>query len=232
MNSAIGRRGTASFIARSRIRLNNVDASGIYIPTSQWSRSCSRCTPLDRSNAPPTSSSPSSSSSSLHHTPNSTAARADNKPYSTASSASPFVGVLEKDEVNTKRLESELHFAQPVSPGSPFFQPGGTQIFNKLVNFLRAQYALYGYDEVITPTIYKKSLWEQSGHWDNYKEAMFSVTGRGASGIRDGSLEIGQEQEYGLKPMNCPGHCLLFSKTARNYKDLPIRFAEFAPLHR
>jgi len=160
------------------------------------------------------------------------ATRANIKPYSTIIDTNAPPVAQTEDEINTKRLESSLHFAKPVSPGSPFFQPGGTKIFNRLVNFLRAQYVLYGYDEVITPTIYKKSLWKQSGHWDNYKEAMFSVTGRGASGIKDGSLEIGQEEEYGLKPMNCPGHCLLFSKTARSYKDLPIRFAEFAPLHR
>jgi threonyl-tRNA synthetase len=84
---------------------------------------------------------------------------------------------------------------------------------------------------VITPTIYKKSLWEKSGHWENYAEDMYSVTGRGASG-QGGNKQVGEDEEYGLKPMNCPGHCLLFASKKRSYNDLPIRFADFSPLHR
>ncbi|KUJ24179.1 class II aaRS and biotin synthetase, partial [Mollisia scopiformis] len=104
-------------------------------------------------------------------------------------------------------------------------------LFNKLTNFLRAQYDHYGFQEVITPTIYKKSLWEKSGHWENYAEDMYAVTGRGASGEKEGR-QIGEDEEYGLKPMNCPGHCLLFASQKRSYRDLPIRFADFSPLHR
>lgn len=117
------------------------------------------------------------------------------------------------------------------SPGSPLFLPNGARIFNKLVAFLRAQYTYFGFDEVITPTIYKKSLWEKSGHWDNYAEDMFSVTGRGASGTKDGR-QIGEDEEYGLKPMNCPGHCLLYGSRPRSFRELPIRYADFSPLHR
>lgn len=104
-------------------------------------------------------------------------------------------------------------------------------MFNKLTNFLRTQYRLFGFDEVITPTIYKKSLWEKSGHWENYAEDMYSVTGRGAEGRTEGK-QVGEDEEYGLKPMNCPGHCLLFASQRRSYRDLPIRFADFSPLHR
>jgi threonyl-tRNA synthetase len=104
-------------------------------------------------------------------------------------------------------------------------------MFNKLTNFLRAQYEHFGFLEVITPTIYKKSLWEKSGHWENYAEDMYSVTGRGASGETK-ERQIGQDEEYGLKPMNCPGHCLLFASKQRSYRDLPIRYADFSPLHR
>lgn len=104
-------------------------------------------------------------------------------------------------------------------------------MFNKLTNFLRAQYEHFGFEEVITPTIYKKSLWEKSGHWENYAEDMYSVTGRGASG-QTTEQQQGQDEEYGLKPMNCPGHCLLFASKQRSYRDLPIRYADFSPLHR
>jgi threonyl-tRNA synthetase len=104
-------------------------------------------------------------------------------------------------------------------------------MFNKLTNFLRAQYEQFGFQEVITPTIYKKSLWEKSGHWQNYADDMYAVTGRGASGEKEGR-QIGEDEEYGLKPMNCPGHCLIFASKLRTYRDLPIRYADFSPLHR
>ena len=132
------------------------------------------------------------------------------------------------------------------SPGAPFFQPNGTHIFQKLISFLRAQYPQFGFREVLTPTIYKKALWEQSGHWTNYKDDMFTVTGQSTKTPNDQPLhgpgrgiqpkEPSQEsidvEEYGLKPMNCPGHCLLFQAERRSYRDLPIRYAEFSPLHR
>lgn len=104
-------------------------------------------------------------------------------------------------------------------------------MFRRLTSFVQAQYAHFGFEEVITPTIYKKSLWEKSGHWENYAEDMFSVAGRGASGQKGGA-QLGEDEEYGLKPMNCPGHCLIFASKQRSYRDLPIRFADFSPLHR
>ncbi|KAI5918246.1 hypothetical protein F4810DRAFT_704363 [Camillea tinctor] len=104
-------------------------------------------------------------------------------------------------------------------PGSPILLPNGARIFNRLVEFLRRQYVRYGFDEVITPTIYKKALWKKSGHLENYSEDMFTVT-------------TSEEDEYGLKPMNCPGHCLIFASQTRSYRDLPIRYADFSPLHR
>ncbi|KAI4225208.1 MAG: hypothetical protein L6R36_004072 [Xanthoria steineri] len=126
----------------------------------------------------------------------------------------------------------DLYAFHTSSPGSPLFHPSGTHLLQKLQAFLRAQYPSYGFQEVLTPTIYKKSLWEQSGHWANYKEDMFAVAGRGAQGGDDPGREIGEDEEYGLKPMNCPGHCLLFKSQKRSYKDLPIRYADFSPLHR
>lgn len=124
----------------------------------------------------------------------------------------------------------DLFITSPYSPGSPLLLPNGAYVFQKLQAFLRAQYPQFGYQEVITPTIYKKSLWEVSGHWDNYAEDMFSVQGRGLSGKSEG--EIGEDEEFGLKPMNCPGHCLLFKDDVKSYRDLPVRFADFSALHR
>jgi threonyl-tRNA synthetase len=128
-------------------------------------------------------------------------------------------------------IEQELFINSKYSPGSPLFTPNGTRMFTKLTNFLRAQYSQFGFEEVITPTIYKKSLWEKSGHWENYKDDMYSVTGRGATGERKGK-EIEEDEEYGLKPMNCPGHCLIFGSKGRSYREMPVRYADFSPLHR
>lgn len=125
-----------------------------------------------------------------------------------------------------------LFTTHPSSPGSPLFHPDGSHVLQKLQYFLRAQFPLYGIREVLTPTIYKKSVWERSGHWDNYQDDMFTVTGRSAYGSKDFDKQIGEDEEYGLKPMNCPGHCLLFQSQKRSYRDLPLRFADFSPLHR
>ncbi|KFH47739.1 threonine--tRNA ligase-like protein [Hapsidospora chrysogenum ATCC 11550] len=136
------------------------------------------------------------------------------------------------------------------SPGSPIFLPRGARVFNRLVDFLRKQYVRYGFEEVITPTIYKKSLWAKSGHLENYKDDMYSVTGYAKSGDPPASAgscgdegdkhsaaapevqEDGEEGEYGLKPMNCPGHCIIFASQHHSYRDLPVRYADFSPLHR
>lgn len=125
-----------------------------------------------------------------------------------------------------------LFTTHPSSPGSPLFLPDGTHIFEKLKAFLRAHYPQYGIQEVTTPTIFKENLWVRSGHWANYKDEMFTVTGRSTQGLENSNMQIGEDEQYGLKPMNCPGHCLLFQSQKRSYRDLPIRYAEFSPLHR
>ncbi|XP_077237795.1 threonyl-tRNA synthetase [Tasmannia lanceolata] len=112
----------------------------------------------------------------------------------------------------------ELFFFHPLSPGSCFFLPHGTRIYNKLMEFIRAQYRKRGYEEVLTPNIFNMQLWETSGHAANYKENMFV-------------FEI-EKQEFGLKPMNCPGHCLMFDNRVRSYRELPLRMADFGVLHR
>jgi len=117
-----------------------------------------------------------------------------------------------------------LFMTHPYSPGSVFMLPHGTRIVHKLQEFLRSEYIKFGYQEVITPLIYKKGLWETSGHWQNYMDDMYMVQG--------GQKENDEEGLFGLKPMNCPGHCLIFDSTPKSYRDLPIRLADFSPLHR
>ncbi|GAM26330.1 hypothetical protein SAMD00019534_095050 [Acytostelium subglobosum LB1] len=114
--------------------------------------------------------------------------------------------------------DQQLFFFHPYSPGSCFFLPLGTRIYNRLHSFLRSEYRKRGYEEVITPNIYSQRLWETSGHWQNYKDNMFSFQC--------------DHTNYSLKPMNCPGHCLMFSHRARSYKELPLRIADFGVLHR
>ncbi|XP_062025534.1 threonine--tRNA ligase, mitochondrial 1-like [Rosa rugosa] len=114
--------------------------------------------------------------------------------------------------------KQELFFSHPLSPGSWFFLPNGTRIYNKLMEFLKNQYRERGYQEVMSPNMYNMQLWETSGHAANYKENMFV-------------FEI-EKQEFGLKPMNCPGHCLMFQHRVRSYRELPLRLADFGVLHR
>ncbi|KAK9461881.1 uncharacterized protein V1516DRAFT_275812 [Lipomyces oligophaga] len=116
----------------------------------------------------------------------------------------------------------QLFMLNENTPGSVFFLPHGTRIFNTLLSFIRAQVKQYGFDEVVSPIIYKSDLWKTSGHWEKYEQDMFSVQGRAAHSV----------QEYGLKPMNCPGHCLIYKHIDKSYRELPVRYSDFSPLHR
>jgi threonyl-tRNA synthetase len=120
-----------------------------------------------------------------------------------------------------RRLGAQLdlfHFDEH-SPGSPFWHPKGMVIFNLLEDLRRRENAARGYLEVRTPLIYDKALWVTSGHWEKFRENMFLIP-------------VDEEHTYGIKPMNCPGHMLLFGSALRSYRELPLRFAEAAPLHR
>ncbi|CAG8499401.1 17628_t:CDS:2, partial [Acaulospora colombiana] len=121
----------------------------------------------------------------------------------------------------------QLYLIHPWSPGSVFMLPHGTRIFQKLQNYIRLKYREFGFEEVMTPVIYKKDLWEMSGHWQNYRNEMYTV--RHAS---ERDFVENEEGTYGLKPMNCPGHCLIFDSTPKSYRDLPVRIADFGSLHR
>ena len=118
-------------------------------------------------------------------------------------------------------LDQQLFFFHKHSPGSCFWLPNGTRLYNKLLTFMKDEYFKRGYDEVKSPIIAKKDLWEISGHWQKYKENMFCF----CCGSND-------ETEYGIAPMNCPKHCIMFKHTRRSYKELPLRFADFGTLHR
>jgi threonyl-tRNA synthetase len=178
------------------------------------------------------------------------------------------------------------------SPGNAFFLPPGAKIYNKythdgspnalsrreikcslpvdvghrLMNFIRDEYRVRGYQEVITPLVFNKELWETSGHWQNYKDDMFAVTGASHAHTHDAhageghscahhahsslidkeevrarhlqsesvllALTHSPSQVMGLKPMNCPAHCLIFSGGHYSYRDLPLRLADFGVLHR
>jgi threonyl-tRNA synthetase len=114
--------------------------------------------------------------------------------------------------------ELELFTFLPESPASPFFYPKGATIYNRLVQYIRDLYGPYEYSEVITPQIMDVSLWKTSGHYDNYLDNMYFTKV--------------EEREFGVKPMNCPSHCVLFGTLKHSYRDLPLRYADFGRLHR
>jgi threonyl-tRNA synthetase len=132
-----------------------------------------------------------------------------------------------------------------LAPASPFFMPRGAQVYNRLVEYLRLLYREYGYSEVITPQIFENELFHISGHLPEYAENMFaaatieSLEETAERIVKKGDFEAKRLQKqleeslrYGVKPMNCPGHCLMFGMTRRSYRELPIRYADFGRLHR
>lgn len=141
--------------------------------------------------------------------------------FSTKQELDNYIHNLEEAKKRDHRILGEqlqLFFFHEYSPGSPIFLPKGALVYNELLNFLRQEYKKRDYQEVITPLLYEKSLWTTSGHWQHYKENMFN-------------LEI-EKRTFSLKPMNCPSHCLVYKNKLWSYKELPIRIADFAPLHR
>ncbi|XP_044132345.1 threonine--tRNA ligase 1, cytoplasmic [Bufo gargarizans] len=114
--------------------------------------------------------------------------------------------------------EQELFFFHELSPGSCFFLPKGAFIYNQLIGFIRQEYRKRGFQEVVTPNVYNSKLWQTSGHWQHYSENMFS-------------FEV-EKEIFALKPMNCPGHCLMFDHRPRSWRELPLRMADFGVLHR
>src|SRR4051794_1804392 len=115
-------------------------------------------------------------------------------------------------------VELDLFHLDDISPGSPFWHPKGQVIWNELEALRKRENAKRGWLEVQTPLIYDQRLWELSGHWEKFREHMFLIPE--------------PDRTYSIKPMNCPGHMWLYNSRLHSYRDLPLRFAEAAPLHR
>src|SRR4051812_2584810 len=124
----------------------------------------------------------------------------------------------EKRDHRKLGVQLDLFHLEEISPGSPFWHPKGMVIWNELERMRRREDASRGYLEVQTPLIYDKVLWERSGHWEKFRENMFLIPE--------------DEHLFAIKPMNCPGHMVLFADKLRSYRELPLRYAEAAPLHR
>lgn len=131
-----------------------------------------------------------------------------------------FVFLEEAEKRNHRKLgkELELFMFSEEAPGMPFYLANGQIIRNELESFLRNLQTTYDYKEVRTPLMMNQRLWEQSGHWQHYKENMYFT-------------QV-DEQKFALKPMNCPGHMLIYKNDLHSYRDLPIRMAEFGQVHR
>jgi threonyl-tRNA synthetase len=119
-----------------------------------------------------------------------------------------------------RRLAKDLALVDfsELAPGMPFWHPRGMVIWNVLEDLRRRENVKRGYHEIRTPQLYDSELWRTSGHWDKFRENMFTLEAEG--------------HEYGLKPMNCPGHCVLYGQTPHSYRELPLRLAEAGNLHR
>jgi threonyl-tRNA synthetase len=129
-----------------------------------------------------------------------------------------FLAEAKKRDHRKLGKDMELFLFDPASPGSPFFEPKGTIVYNELVAFMRRIYDKFDYKEVITPQVLDVNLWKTSGHYDNYAEDMFFTQD--------------DHREMAIKPMNCPCHMLMFKHKQYSYRDLPLRFADFGRLHR
>ncbi|MEM6887235.1 MAG: threonine--tRNA ligase [Pseudomonadota bacterium] len=115
--------------------------------------------------------------------------------------------------------EMDLFHFEEVAPGSVFWHPSGWRLFQTLIGYMRRRQEAAGYVEVNSPDIMDRSLWETSGHWQNYRENMFLA-------------QTQDDKDYALKPMNCPGHMLIYNHNIRSYRDLPLKVSEFGKVHR
>ncbi len=112
----------------------------------------------------------------------------------------------------------DLFHTQEEAPGMVFWHPKGWAIWQQVEQYMRRTLSHHGYQEVRTPQIMDRSLWERSGHWENYRELMFTTES--------------EKHDYAIKPMNCPGHVQIFNQGLKSYRDLPLRLAEFGACHR
>ncbi len=141
--------------------------------------------------------------------------------FETKEKLDEYLKMLEEAEKRDHRKlgkELDLFSFHEEGPGFPFWHPKGTILYNELENFIRNENKKRGYGEVKTPIILNKKLWETSGHWEKFRENMYFT-------------EI-DEQEFAVKPMNCPGGLLIYKNKLHSYRDLPVRYAEFGLVHR
>jgi threonyl-tRNA synthetase len=141
--------------------------------------------------------------------------------WATKEELQQYLTMLEEAEKRDhRRLGRELNLfhLEEVSPGVVFWHPKGWAIWQAVEQYMRQVYRDNGYLEVKGPQILDKSLWEKTGHWDKYRENMF--------------VTESEKREYALKPMNCPGHVLIFKQGVKSYRDLPLRYGEFGQCHR
>ena len=126
----------------------------------------------------------------------------------------------EAERRDHRRLAKQLDLfhLQDEAPGMVFWHPNGWILWQEIERYMRRKFREYGYQEVKTPTVMDRSLWEKSGHWDNYREQMFTTAS--------------ENRDYAVKPMNCPGHVQIFKHGLHSYRDLPLRIAEFGACHR
>ncbi|MGD9787231.1 MAG: threonine--tRNA ligase [Sulfuricellaceae bacterium] len=126
----------------------------------------------------------------------------------------------EAEKRDHRRLgkQLELFHLQDEAPGMVFWHPKGWTIWQQVEQYMRKKFVDHGYQEVRTPTVMDKTLWEKSGHWQNYRENMFTTAS--------------ENRDYAVKPMNCPGHIQIFNNGLHSYRDLPMRLAEFGSCHR
>jgi threonyl-tRNA synthetase len=124
----------------------------------------------------------------------------------------------EKRDHRKLAKQLDLLHMQEEAPGMVFWHPKGWIVWQQIEQYMRQKFVDYGYQEVRTPAVMDKSLWEKSGHWDNYRDNMFTTAS--------------ENRDYAVKPMNCPGHVQIFNSGLHSYRDLPLRLAEFGSCHR
>lgn len=132
-----------------------------------------------------------------------------------------YLHMLEEAEKRDHRkLGKQLDFfhMQEDAPGMVFWHPKGWSLWQEVEQYMRQKFRDFGYQEVRTPTVMDKTLWEKSGHWQNYRDNMFTTKS--------------ENRDYAVKPMNCPGHIQIFNSSLHSYRDLPLRLAEFGSCHR
>jgi threonyl-tRNA synthetase len=128
--------------------------------------------------------------------------------------------IKEREKRNHKKIadQADLFHFQPEAPGMVFWHSKGWYAYQAMIDFVRSYYRKNGYEEVNTPMLIDRTLWEASGHWDKFKENMFQVES--------------DQRLYAVKPMNCPAHVQIFKNRLRSYRDLPLRLGEFGTCHR